>query len=178
MLGIGRRVAIAGGGRTGGKDRRSPGQRRAAKAKARQKRQAEQESRREQHARPTAERAGDPRFPQRERLADGGRVVRWDSDSEAGTPDQRCPPPPPGEVRRTRVQLGHRSHRGRGSRPMPAARAPTARNDATHRVIGVVITGQVPPPDHGANRPDQPLGRSRVVAPVVEGAGRRSAGAR
>lgn len=69
----------------GGKGRRSPGQRRAAKAKARQQRLAEQESRREQHARLVVERAGDPRFVQRERLPDGGRAVRWDPNSEAGT---------------------------------------------------------------------------------------------
>ncbi|MFI6098148.1 hypothetical protein ACIA8G_21520 [Lentzea sp. NPDC051213] len=69
----------------GGKDRRSPGQRRAAKAKARQQRLAEQESRREQHARLVVERAGDPRFVQRERLPDGGRVVRWDPGTEPGT---------------------------------------------------------------------------------------------
>ena len=69
----------------GGKGRRSPGQRRAAKAKARQQRLAEQESRREQHARLVVERAGDPRFVQREPLPDGGRVIRWDPDSEAGT---------------------------------------------------------------------------------------------
>lgn len=69
----------------GGKGRRSPGQRRAAKAKARQHRLTEQESRREQHARLVVERAGDPRFIQRERLPDDGRVVRCDPDSEAGT---------------------------------------------------------------------------------------------
>lgn len=69
----------------GGKDRRSSGQRRAAKAKARKQRLAEQESRREQHARLVLERAGDPRFVQRERLPDGGRVVRWDPNSEAGS---------------------------------------------------------------------------------------------
>lgn len=68
----------------GGKGRRSPGQRRAAKAKARHQRLVEQESRREQHARLVVERTGDPRFVQRERLPDGGRVVRWDPDSEAG----------------------------------------------------------------------------------------------
>jgi hypothetical protein len=44
---------------------------------------AEQESRGEQHARLVVERAGGPRFVQRERLPDGGRVVRWDPDSEA-----------------------------------------------------------------------------------------------
>ncbi|ANZ35875.1 hypothetical protein BBK82_07040 [Lentzea guizhouensis] len=69
----------------GGKDRRSTGQRRAAKAKARQQRLAGQEFRREQHARLVVERAGDPRFIQRERLPDGGRVVRWDPESVAGT---------------------------------------------------------------------------------------------
>ena len=68
----------------GGKDRRSPGQRRAAKVKVRQQRLAAQESRREQHARLVVERSGDPGFVQRERLPDGGRVVRWDPDSEAG----------------------------------------------------------------------------------------------